>query len=295
MTSSRFAGTWLPWLLLLPTLGVLALFLYYPIVNTFAMSVYEVAFLGLARTFVGLANYADLFHSPEYLASVRVTLLFSTGVVVGGLVISLALALLANQKVRGARAYRLFLIWPYALSPAVAGTIWLFLFNPAAGIINYLSDVLLGVKPNWLTDPSLALVLVTAAAIWKNLGYNVVFYLAGLQNIPGELLEAAAIDGASAWRRLRSVTLPLLSPMTFFLVIMNLIYAFFDTFGMVDLMTRGGPVGATNILIFNLYRDGFEYLKTGLAAAQSVILFALVMALTAAYFRVGGRRVHYGA
>jgi ABC-type sugar transport systems, permease components len=186
------------------------------------------------------------------------------------------------------------LIWPYALSPAVAGVIFLFLFSPGFGAVNYLLSQIIGRELNWLGDPTLAVILLIVASIWKNLGYNIVFYLAGLQNLNVEVLEAAAIDGAGPWRRFWSVTFALLSPITFFLLITNITYSFFDIFGMVDIVTKGGPLNATNVMIYNLYRDGFEYYKSGLAAAQSVILFAVVVALTLIQFRTSGRHVHYG-
>jgi len=250
--------------------------------------------MGLKKLYVGFGNLTELFTSPDYLHSVWVTLVFSGGVIVLGLSLSLAIALLANQKVRGARLYRTALVWPYALSPAVAGTIWLFMFNPTAGVINYFLNMFFGIKPDWVTKGDLAVFMIVATTVWKNLGYNIVFFRAGLQNVPGELLEAARVDGAGAWRCFWKVTLPLLSPTAFFLLIMNLIGAFFDTFGLIDVMTKGGPANATNILIYNLYRDAFQHNRWGIASAQSVILFAIVMILTLIQFRTTGRRVHYG-
>lgn len=285
----------LPFLLLLPALLILGLFLYYPQVDVFLLSLHRVALLGARKVFVGFDNYRNLFTSPEYLHSFTVTLIFVVGVVIPGLAISLGLAALANQKIRGARLYRTALIWPYALSPAAAGTIWFFLFSPVAGLVNYFLDQTFGIKPDWFGDKHLALFLITATAVWKNLGYNVIFYLAALQNIPKELLEAAQVDGAGAFRRFWKVTFPLLSPTTFFLLTMNMIYAFFETFPIVDIMTRGGPGDATNVLIYNLYRDGFRFFKTGLASAQSVVLFIFVVILTLIQFKALERRVHYGA
>ncbi|NOX44239.1 MAG: sugar ABC transporter permease [Caldiserica bacterium] len=291
---SRFPNKWLPYLLLLPTLALCAIFLYYPVIQTFRLSTYRAILMGLHRKYVGFENYVRLFTSSDYIHSLTITFIFAVGVVVLGLSISLAIALLANHKIRGARFYRLLLIWPYALSPAVAGSIWLFLLNPTAGVVNYFMKVLFGISPDWLTDGRLALLAVTIAAMWKNLGYNIVFFLAGLQNLPGEILEAAKVDGAGPWTTFWRVTFPLLSPTTFFLLIMNLIYAFFGGFGLIMVMTEGGPNKATNILIFNLYQDAFRFHKWGLAAAQSVILFIMVVALTLIQFRTTGRRVHYG-
>ncbi len=293
-THAAYKSRFLPWLLLLPTFVILLVFLYYPTFETFRLSFYRVAFLGLRKVYVGLDNYREIFTNPEYLRIFWNTAVYSFLVVFFSMAVGLFLSVLANQKVRGWRFYRLMLIWPYALSPAVAGVIFLFLFNPQAGIVNYFLDVLFGLRPDWLTQPGLAMFVLVAAAVWKNVGYNVVFYLAALQNLPGDVLEAALIDGATPWQRFWKVTFPLLSPMTFFLFVMNTIYAFFDTFPFVDLLTKGGPNGATNILIYNIYRDGFEFFKTGLAAAQSVVLFVGVVLLTLLQFRLGERRVHYG-
>lgn len=294
MYRARFKGRLIPYLFLAPTLAILIVFLYYPIFQTFRLSLYRVAFLGLKKTFVGFANFTFLFHNSDYLHSILVTVIVTSAIVVGGLGISLAISLLANQKVRGARIYRLLLIWPYALSPAIAGIIWLFLFSPGYGIVNYLLSRTVHTAPNWLGDPYLAVLIIIVASIWKNLGYNVAFYLAALQNLNTDVLEAASIDGAGAWRRFWAVTFPLLSPMTFFLLVTNITYAFFDIFPIVDVMTKGGPFNATNILIYNLYREGFEYYRTGSAAAQSLILFAGVVILTLIQFRTSGRHVHYG-
>jgi len=294
-THAAYKSRWLPWLLLSPTFIILLLFLYYPTFETFKLSLYRVAFLGLKKKFVGLANYKELFTNPEYLHIFWNTIVFAFFVVMLSMALGLALSVLANQKVSGWRIYRLLLIWPYALSPAVAGVIFLFLFNEQSGIVNYLLKITFGISPNWLTNPRLAMALIIFAAVWKNVGYNVVFYIAGLQNLPGEVLEAALIDGASPWQRFWKITFPLLSPMTFFLLIINTIYAFFEAFPFVDLLTKGGPSDATNILIYNIYRDGFEYYKTGMAAAQSVILFIAVVFLTVMQFRLGESKVHYGS
>jgi sn-glycerol 3-phosphate transport system permease protein len=294
MYTSKFKGKWLPWLFLLPTLVILTIFLYYPVIQTFRLSTYRVAFLGLKTQFIGLENFADLFQDPGYLHTLQATAVITVAVVIGGLGLSLAIAMVANRKIRGASIYRILLIWPFALSPAVAGVIFLFMFSPGFGAISYTLFRITGLELNWLGEPGLAVALIIAASIWKNLGYNVVFYLAALQNVNTEVLEAASIDGANSWRRFWGVTFALLSPMTFFLLITNITYSFFDLFGMIDLITKGGPLNATNVMIYNLYRDGFEYYKTGLAAAQSVILFAAVVGLTIIQFRTSGRRVYYG-
>ncbi len=293
-THAAYKSRWLPWILLLPTFVILLVFLYYPTLETFRLSLYRVAFLGLRKTFVGLANYRELLTSPVYHQVFLNTAIYSFLVVFFSMAIGLFLSVLANQRISGRSFYRLLLIWPYALSPAVAGAIFLFLFNPQAGIVNYFLQAFFKIQPDWLGQPRLALGVLVAAAVWKNVGYNVVFYIAGLQNLPGDVLEAALIDGATPWQRFWRITFPLLSPMTFFLFVMNTIYAFFDTFPFVDLLTQGGPNGATNILIFSIYRDGFRFLKTGMAAAESVVLFVGVVLLTILQFRLGERRVHYG-
>jgi len=290
----KFKGKLLPFVLLAPTLIVLIVFLYYPVIQTFRLSTYRVAFLGLRKQFTGLENFQTLWHDTGYHHSVGVTLLIALVVVVGGLSVSLFIAMLANQPLKGGSVYRVLLIWPFALSPAVAGIIFLFMFSPGFGVVNYLTFLATGTELNWLGNPRLAVLLIIMASIWKNLGYNVVFYLAALQNLDTEVLNAASIDGANAWQRFWRITFFLLSPMTFFLLITNITYSFFDLFGMIDLVTKGGPLDSTNVMIYNLYRDGFEYYKTGLAAAQSVVLFAVVVLLTVVQFRTAGRQVHYG-
>ncbi|MEA3310012.1 MAG: sugar ABC transporter permease [Chloroflexota bacterium] len=291
---SQFKNKYLPLLFLFPTLLILAVFLYYPVVQTFWLSTYRVAFLGLKTQFTGLENFMDLIRDTGYHKIVSTTILLTTSIVIGGLGLSLAIAMLANSKIKGGRFYRLLLIWPYALSPAVAGVIWLFMFSPGFGPVNYITGQIFNTELNWLGNPHLAILLIIMAGIWKNLGYNIVFYLAALQNVNWEILEAAAIDGANGWQRFWRVTFALISPMTFFLLITNIIYAFFSIFGMVDIVTKGGPLDATNVMIYNLYRDGFEYYKTGLAAAESVVLFFIVVGLTLVQFRTSGRQVHYG-
>ncbi|GEM48429.1 carbohydrate ABC transporter permease [Deinococcus cellulosilyticus] len=294
-----FKSRLLPWLFLLPSLLILAVFLYYPAIETLRLSLYQSSvFLGTER-FVGLENFVELLSSPVYHQSILQTLVFMVITVTLGIALAFVLALLANRPIRGAKVYRLLLIYPYALSPAIAGTLWLFLFNPEIGLVNALLDSWFHIKPRWLDTPFLAFALVCGAAIWKSLGYNVVFYLAALQNIPGDILEAAQIDGAGSWQRIRYILLPMLSPMTFFLVFTNIVQALFDSFGLVDILTRGGPVygqtGITSFLIYQLYLDGFSNAKTGFAAAQAVLMLILVGAITVLQFRTGGKQVHHGA
>lgn len=303
-----FRNRWLPYLLLLPTLIILVAFLYYPIISTFNLSFYRAAPNGIDLRYAGLANYQRLLDpritytetgtmliKGSYIVVVARSLLFSTLIVVGGLATSMGIAVLANQKLTGIRIYRTLLIWPYAISPAIVGVIFLFLFNPVVGVINYAWNEVFGTRPNWLGDPVLTPLLVIVASIWKNLGYNVIFYLAGLQNIGTELLEAASIDGANSWVRFRRIIFPLLSPFTFFLLITNLTYSFFDVFGTIDILSGPGPANSTTVLIYNLYRDLQTNHDTGSAAAQSVMLFVLVAGLTVLQFRTTERRVTYNA
>ncbi len=296
------------WLFLAPTLLILIIFLYYPAIQSFVVSLFRSNLILGTRKFVGLANFDRIFFgvlSPMYRQVVLQSLAFSASVVVFGLAVSLAFAMLANQKVTGSRVYRLLLIWPFALSPAIAGTIFSFLFNPQVGAVNQVLSHYFGIAPRWLDTPLLAFGLVVVGAIWKQMGYNIVFYLAALQNIPGELNEAAAIDGANAWQRFRSITVPMLSPMTFFLVFTNLAYSFFEVFGLIDILTKGGPVGParlgldnaglTTTMIYRLYQDGFGGSgNLGLAGAEGVVLLFLVGVITVLQFRFGGRNVHYG-
>ncbi len=305
---SFFRNRWLPYLLLIPTLIILVLFLYYPILSTFSLSFNKAAPNGIDLSYIGLDNYKRLLDPQitrteaglvlfkgQYLIVLARSLVFSLLIVVGGLALSLGIAVLANQKINGIRFYRTLLIWPYAISPAIVGVVFLFMFNPVVGIINYAWGNIFHTRPNWLGDPVLTPLLVIVAAIWKNLGYNMIFYLAGLQNVGGELLEAASIDGANAWVRFWRITFPLLSPFTFFLVITNLTYSFFDVFGTIDILAGPGPGNSTTVLIYNLYRDLQTNHNTGLAAAQSVMLFALVAFLTIMQFRTNERRVTYNA
>ncbi|MDF1523570.1 MAG: sugar ABC transporter permease [Trueperaceae bacterium] len=301
-----FTNRWLPWVFLAPSLAVLTVFLYYPLWQAVVLSFHRANLLLGTRRFVGWGNYEAIFTGPlsaRYHQVMVQSFAFSMLVVVIGLSISVVLATLAAQPLRGARVYRLLLIWPFALSPAVAATIMLFLFNPEIGGVNQVLNALFGIKPRWLDTPQLAFALVVVTAVWKNLGYNVVFYLAALQNVPKELSEAAAIDGASGFQRFFRITLPMLSPMTFFLVFTNLTYSFFDSYGLIDVLTRGGPigpapfdaVGITRTMVYQVANDGFTGSgNTGLAAAFGNIVLAIVALITFAQFRFGGRRVQYG-
>jgi sn-glycerol 3-phosphate transport system permease protein len=290
---TKFPEKWIAYLLLAPSVCIVILFLIVPSIQSVHLSFYRISPFGDRRIFKGVQNFIALFESPDYLNSLKVTIIFTISVVVVGISLSLLLAIAANQKIKGIGFYRTALIWPYALSPAVAGTIWALLFDPATGAISYFSKELTGYVPNWRTNGTVAIILVIIAAIWKMLGYNVIFFLSGLQGIPVDVIEASHIDGAGAIGRFWHITLPLLSPMTFFLFIMNSLYGFFQIFGLIDIMTKGGPARATEVLVYRLYLDGFSHHRTGYASAQSIILFLFVAGLTLLQFRFSKKWVFY--
>ncbi len=287
-----FGHKTLPYLLLAPQLIVTVVFFFLPAGQALWQSFQLEDVFGLSTQFVGLANFADLFRNQDYLDSFRVTALFSVLVAVVGLSVSLLLAVMADRVVRGAGLYKTLLIWPYAVAPAVVGVLWLFLFSPAVGVLAVaLREAGVGWNPR--LDGNQAMTLVVIAAIWKQISYNFLFFLAGLQSIPRSLIEAAAIDGASPARRFWTIVFPLLSPTTFFLLVVNVIYAFFDTFAVIDTTTQGGPGTSTAILVYKVYSDGFRGLNLGASAAQSVILMLIVIALTVVQFRYIDRKVNY--
>lgn len=289
----RFPDRITPYLLLAPSILVVAVFLLVPSVEALVQSTRLVDPFTGRGIFVGLQNFADLLASSEYRHSILVSIVFAVCATALALAAALGLALLAGLPIRGGGFYRTALLWPYALSPAVAGVLWGLMFDPSTGPLTLLVRAATGISPNWMLSGNLALAMVVLAAAWKMLGYNIVFFLAGLQAIPGELLEAASVDGASSWSRFWRIRLPLLSPIAFFLVIMNTLQAFFENFGLIDVLTQGGPARATDILVYKLYRDGFVNVQWGLASAQSIALFVLVSVLTVLQFRYAGRRVFY--
>ena len=282
----------LPYLLLAPQLAVTVVFFFLPAGQALWQSMQLEDAFGLSTEFVGLDNFKDLFSQPAYLDSFRVTAVFSVLVAVVGLAVSLLLAVMANRVIRAAGLYKTLLIWPYAVAPAVAGVLWLFLFSPSVGILA-VGLHSLGINWNPRLDGDQALILVLIAAVWKQISYNFLFFLAGLQSIPRSLIEAAAIDGASPARRFWSIVFPLLAPTTFFLMVVNVIYAFFDTFAVIDTTTQGGPGTATSILVYKVYSDAFNGLDLGSSAAQSVVLMAIVVLLTVAQFRYIDRKIQY--
>jgi sn-glycerol 3-phosphate transport system permease protein len=289
----RFPGRRLPYLLILPSIVIVAVFLIFPSIQALYLSFFEVSPFGNKLIFVGLNNFREILTSEDYLFSLRLSVVFALGVVILSMSTSLGMAVLANKPLSGIGFYRTLLLWPYAFSPAVAGIVWALLFEPSSGLMTYLIRLTTHQSPNWMMAPNYALLVVTLAAAWKMLGFNVVFFLAGLQGIPDEIVEAAKVDGASSRQSFWRVVFPMLSPMTFFLFIMNSLYAFFEVFGLIDVMTQGGPGRGTEVLIYKLYRDGFVSIRWGYASAQSIVLFILVGTLTLLQFRYVGRRVFY--
>jgi len=289
---ARFESRWLPYALIAPQLAITLVFFFIPAGQAIYWSTLVQDAFGASTQFVGLDNFKDLFSNEDYLASFRVTAVFSVLVAVLGLTISLVLAAFADRVIRGAGVYKTLLIWPYAVAPAVAAILWLFLFNPTLGVVaHWLRG--LGIAWNPLLDGTDALIMVVIAAVWKQVSYNFLFFLAGLQAIPKSLIEAAAIDGAGPIKRFVTIVFPLLSPTTFFLLVVNMVYAFFDTFAIIDAATSGGPAKATTILVYKVYADGFQGLDLGGSSAQSVVLMAIVITLTMIQFRYVERKVQY--
>jgi sn-glycerol 3-phosphate transport system permease protein len=287
-----FRSAWLPYALLAPQIAVTLVFFFWPAAQAFWFSFQLQDAFGLHTEFVGLRNFADLFQDANYLASFKTTAVFSILVAVSGIAISLLLATMADRVLRGALAYKTLLIWPYAVAPAVAGVLWAFLFAPSVGIATYAIRKT-GYDWDWALQGNQAMLLVVIAATWKQISYNFLFFLAGLQSVPRSLIEAAAIDGAGPTRRFWTIVFPLLSPTTFFLLVVNIVYAFFETFGVIDSTTQGGPAGATQILVYKVYYDGVKAADLGGSSAQSVVLMLIVVALTVAQFRFIERKVQY--
>ncbi len=287
-----FNSPWLPWLLIAPQMAIVLVFFFWPAGQAVYQSVLQQDAFGTSTVFTGFENFQRLIDDPTYLASFKTTAVFSLLVAVCGLTIALLLAVMANRVVRGATVYKTLLIWPYAVAPVVAGVLWLLMFASPYGIVAY-GFRALGLEWDHLLNPNHAMALIVMAAVWKQISYNFLFFLAGLQSIPHSLIEAAAIDGASPWKRFWSIVFPLLSPTTFFLLVINVIYAFFDTFAIVDAATHGGPGKETSILVYKVYYDGFKALDMGGSAAQSVVLMVIVIALTVVQFRFVEKKVQY--
>ena len=287
-----FPNKVLPYLLLVPQLAVTLVFFIWPALQAVKSSFEREDPFGFRTTFVWFENYRRLFEDPNYLGSLSKTVVFATSVTLLSMVLSLLLAISVNRVLRTNRLYTTLLVWPYAVAPVVVGILWWFMFNPTIGIAPYLLRAL-GVSWNHRIDGVDAMVLVIIAASWKQISYNFLFFVAGLQSVPQSLIEAAAIDGAGPFKRFWTIVFPLLSPTTFFLLIVNINYAMFDTFGIIDATTQGGPAQATNILVYKVYTDGFIGLNIGSSSAQSVVLMVIVIALTAIQFRYVERRVQY--
>ncbi|AVP58617.1 sn-glycerol-3-phosphate ABC transporter permease UgpA [Pulveribacter suum] len=287
-----FRSAWLPWVLIAPQLAIIIVFFFWPawqaVLQSFQM---EDAF-GMSKEWVGLQNFQQLLDDPSYLNSFKRTALFSILVAGSGIALALVLAIFADRIVRFAMVYKTLLIVPYAVAPVIAGVLWVFLFSPSIGVITYYLGEL-GYGWNHMMNDGQAMALIVIASVWKQISYNFLFFLAGLQSIPKALIEAASIDGAGAWRRFWNIQLPLLSPTTFFLLVINIVYAFFDTFGIIDAATQGGPGQSTSILVYKVYQDGFKALDLGGSAAQSVILMLIVVALTVVQFRYVEKKVQY--
>ena len=288
----RFRSPTLPWLLLAPQLAVIIIFFFWPAGQALLQSVQMQDAFGTSTEFVGLENFQRLFADELYLESFRTTAVFSILVAVCGIGIALLLAVFADRVVRGAAVYKTLMVWPYAVAAAVAGVLWLFMFAPSIGMVSFWLRAA-GFDWNHLLNPNHAMALIVMAAVWKQISYNFLFFLAGMQSIPKSLIEAAAIDGAGPWRRFWSIVFPLLSPVTFFLLVINIVYAFFDTFAIVDAATQGGPGKATSILVYKVYYDGFKGMDLGSSAAQSVVLMAIVIVLTVVQFRYIEKKVQY--
>ena len=287
-----FRSAWLPYALVAPQIAITILFFFWPAAQAVWYSFLLQDAFGLNTEFVWFQNFQALFADSHYLDSFRITALFSVLVAGLGIALSLLLAVMADRVVRGALAYKTLLIWPYAVAPAVAGVLWSFMFAPSLGIVTYVLKRA-GVDWNWIINGDQAMLLVVLASVWKQISYNFLFFLAGLQAIPKSLIEAAAIDGAGPARRFRDIVFPLLSPTTFFLLVVNIVYAFFDTFGVIDATTQGGPAGATQILVYKVYYDGVKAADLGGSSAQSVILMFIVITLTVIQFRFVEKKVQY--
>lgn len=283
----------LPYLLLIPTYLVIVIFIYLPAYDSFYSSFFKVSVFGNRRIFIGFQNYLSLLSDKDYLMAVNFTLVYTTTTVIVSIFLSFFLALLLDQKVPGSRIYRTLIFAPYAVSHAVAGALWGFLLNPVVGHVNYLMRIFFGIQTQWLTTRPFAAYSLIFASIWKTLPFNIIFYLAALQSISSEVIEASIIDGANSWTRVWKILFPLVSPITFYLVIMSVISSTFQSFAIIDVMTKGGPGGYTTNMIYKLFMDGFRFQKAGLASAENVVLFAAMMIVTIIYFVYGQRRVHY--
>lgn len=292
MKRTIFSNQFLPWLLLAPQLAITFIFFIWPAAQAVWQSFLREDAFGIKSSFVGMANYTALLDSPEYMNSLQVTAVFAVSVTLMSMGTALLLALAVDRMIRSTRIYTTLLVWPYAVAPAVAGILWWFIFNPTIGIMPFVLEQF-GYDWNHISNKGEAMLLVVIASAWKQISYNFLFFVAGLQAIPASLREAAAIDGAGPVRRFFDITFPLLSPTTFFLLVVNIVYAMFDTFAVIDSTTEGGPAQATNIMVYKVYFDGFVGQNLGSSGAQSVILMLIVIALTVIQFRWVEKKVEY--
>ena len=287
-----FRNRVLPYLLVAPQIAITLIFFIWPAAQALYQSVLQQDPFGLSTTFVKLDNFVYIFTDPIYLNSIKVTIIFSFSVATIAMSTALLFAVMADRVIKGATVYKTLIIWPYAVAPVVGAVLWYFLFNPTVGMISFFLKAI-GVNWNHTLNGGHAMILVIVAAAWREISYNFLFFLAGLQAIPKSFIEAAAIDGASPGKRFWTISFPLLSPTAFFLIVMNIVYAFFDTFGVIHAITGGGPNEATNIMVYKVYHDGFRSLDLGGSAAQSVILMIVVISLTVVQFKYIERRVNY--
>lgn len=293
MQRTVFKSRWLPYLLVAPQMAVTVIFFFWPALKSLQLSLYRVSPFGDKSTFVGLENFGKLVADPGYYSSVLNSFVFAAGVTVFAVLGALVLAGLVTQKIRGLAVYRTLLLWPYGIAPAVAGIIFLFIFHPAYGILPYFLSFVTAYDFNWLLKSWVAMTLVIVATAWTHLGYNIAFYIAGLLAIPASVMEAADVDGAGPILRFTAIVFPLVSPITFYLVVLNMVFAFFESFGVIDAVTKGGPGQDTEIMVYKLYKDGFIGLNLGSSGAQSVILMAMVIGLTVLQFRFAEKKVTY--
>ena len=290
---SYFKSRTLPYLLILPQILITATFFYWPAAQGLFASFQLSDPFGLRTKFVWFDNYISLFTDPLYLKSIATTLIFSVSVAVVSIAFGLFLATMANRALKMTALTRTLLIWPYAIAPAISGILWLFLLHPSYGVVAIFIERWLGIDWNPLLKSSNAMLMIVLASSWKNISYNFVFFLAGLQAVPHSLIEAAAMDGASPFRRFWTITFPLLSPTLFFVTVMTIIFSFFESFGIIHTVTQGGPGGSTNILVYKVYQDGFIGLNLGSSSAQSIVLMALIILITVLQFKYVERKVQY--
>jgi len=290
---STYTSGYLPYLLILPQIVITLTFFYWPALQGLIQSFLLSDPFGQQSKFVGFYNYREIFTDPLYLKSIFITLTFSIAVATVSMTLGLFIATMANRALRAKALVRTMLIWPYAVAPAISGILWLFLLHPSYGIVALGINKWLGINWNPVLNGTDAMVMVTIASAWKQISYNFVFFMAGLQAIPKSLIEAAAIDGASPFKRFWAITFPLLTPTFFFLSVMNIIYSFFETFGVIHTVTQGGPGGSTNILVYKVYQDGFVGLNLGSSSAQSVVLMSLIILITVLQFRYVEKKVQY--